>query len=244
MEAEERPSKLRKLSHNHDNDRDHDSRLRPAPPQTTEPSHPTDSEAEDENEISIDVEERKPAPASATAASLKSTLNAQMDRTSDAEGQPAEPVLSKNQLKKLKRKAEWEAGREDRKLKRKEKDKEKKARKQAAREEGVQQQVEDVKGPVAEIRKKSTGYVPRKRRQRLPIALVIDCGFDDLMVEKERISLGSQITRCYSDNNKAPFQAHLYVSRWTEGSELRKRFEGLLKGMYKNWRVYGESEVR
>ncbi|KAK5942570.1 tRNA (guanine(9)-N(1))-methyltransferase [Knufia obscura] len=239
MEAEERPSKLRKLSHNHDHDRDHDSRLRPAPPQTTEPSHPTDSEAEDENEISIDVEERKPAPASATAASLKSTLNAQMDRTSDAEGQPPEPVLSKNQLKKLKRKAEWEAGREDRKLKRKEKEKEKKARKRAAREEGVQHQAEDVKGADVQadvLRKKSTGYIPRKRRQHLPIALVIDCAFDDLMVEKERISLGSQITRCYSDNNKAPFQAHLYVSGWTEGSELRKRFEGLLKGMYKNWR--------
>jgi tRNA (guanine9-N1)-methyltransferase len=65
---------------------------------------------------------------------------------------------------------------------------------------------------------------------------VIDCGFDSLMHEREIISLGSQVTRAYSDNTRAQYQAHLYVSGWEPTTELRKRFDGLLKGVHANWR--------
>jgi tRNA (guanine9-N1)-methyltransferase len=74
----------------------------------------------------------------------------------------------------------------------------------------------------------------RPRYTRLPIALVIDCGFDDLMTEKEIISLGSQLTRSYSDNYKALFQAHLFVSSW--GGQLRERFNTVLEKHHENWR--------
>lgn len=237
MESEERPAKLRKLSHGSSGD----FALAPveAPSHAQFQSAPTQNAAveyADETEAGADT--RPEERARSTASGLESALNAQMDRTSDAEGQPAEPVLSKNQLKKLKRKAEWEAGREDRKLKRKEKSKEKKARKRAQREEELEQRkgTKDMGLHGDDIHKPKARMPPRKRPQRLPVAFVIDCGFNDLMVEKEHISLGSQITRAYSDNSKAPFQAHLYVSSWTEDSELRKRFEGLLKAMYKNWK--------
>jgi tRNA (guanine9-N1)-methyltransferase len=69
---------------------------------------------------------------------------------------------------------------------------------------------------------------------RLPVAFVIDCGFDDLMTEREMISLGSQLTRSYSDNHKAQFQAHLFVSSW--GGQLRERFNTVLEKHHENWR--------
>ena len=74
----------------------------------------------------------------------------------------------------------------------------------------------------------------RPRHTRLPITLVIDCGFDDLMTEREMISLGSQLTRSYSDNYKALFQAHLFVSSW--GGQLRERFNTVLEKHHENWR--------
>lgn len=146
------------------------------------------------------------------------------------------PIISKNKLKKLKRDQDWEVNREKRKAKRKEKVQEKKQRKRAAREEA------DPTAPTQPkaIQKSGEGQKPevskkRKRPQyeQLPITLILDCGFDDLMMDKERKSLGSQITRCYSDNHKAPYQAHLAISSF--GGHLKERFDGLLAGQYHSW---------
>ncbi|EHY58531.1 tRNA (guanine(9)-N(1))-methyltransferase [Exophiala dermatitidis] len=142
------------------------------------------------------------------------------------DGQP----LSKNQLKKLRKKQEWEAGREYRKLKRKQKMQEKRARKREAREGGGEQNPTSDAGTVQQQNQRKK---PRKPVQ-LPITIIIDCGFDGLMIEKERISLGSQITRSYSDNSRAPFQAHLVISSW--GGHLKKRFDTVLNKHYLNWR--------
>ncbi|ETN38130.1 uncharacterized protein HMPREF1541_07754 [Cyphellophora europaea CBS 101466] len=131
--------------------------------------------------------------------------------------------MSKNQLKKLRKRQEWEAGRDYRKAKRKQKAKEKKERKRASKEE------RRVNGVLEE---------PQSRKPRnpvqLPITFIIDCGFDDLMMEKEMISLGSQITRAYSDNSRSTYQAHIAVSSW--GGKLRERFDTRLSGNYKKWR--------
>jgi tRNA (guanine9-N1)-methyltransferase len=54
------------------------------------------------------------------------------------------------------------------------------------------------------------------------------------MTEREMISLGSQLTRSYSDNHKALFQAHLFVSSW--GGQLRERFNTVLEKHHENWR--------
>lgn len=55
-----------------------------------------------------------------------------------------------------------------------------------------------------------------------------------IMTERERISLGAQLTRSYSDNHKAPFQAKLIISSW--GRELKQRFETVLLKHHENWR--------
>ncbi|KAL9100026.1 MAG: hypothetical protein Q9163_004543 [Psora crenata] len=150
------------------------------------------------------------------------------------------PPISKNQQKKLKRDQEWEANRAARKAKRKEKVKEKKLQKRAAHKVdsvGIPPAQRILSPNVHASSKNHSAEVPRPRHRRfvqLPITFVLDCSFDDLMNEKERISLASQITRCYSDNHRAPYQAHLAISSF--GGHLKERFEGVLSGSYQSWR--------
>ena len=144
--------------------------------------------------------------------------------------------LSKNKLKKLKRDQDWEANRDKRKATRKEKQKEKKHKNRAAREDAALQS-----SAVTEDTQKANNNDECESRRhhrpqpvQLPITLVIDCGFDDLMVDAERRSLGAQITRCYSDNNHAPYKAHLVISSF--GGDLKERFDNLLEGHHRSWK--------
>jgi len=144
--------------------------------------------------------------------------------------------LSKNKLKKLKRDQVWEANRDKRKAIRKEKQKEKKHRNRAAREDAALQS-SAVTEDTQEANNNDEGESRRHHRPQpvqLPITLVIDCGFDDLMVDAERRSLGAQITRCYSDNNHAPYKAHLVISSF--GGHLKERFDNLLEGHHRSWK--------
>ncbi|CRK36791.1 hypothetical protein BN1723_020556, partial [Verticillium longisporum] len=61
---------------------------------------------------------------------------------------------------------------------------------------------------------------------RVPVALVVDCDFEEYMLESERISLSSQVTRCYSDNRRARYQSHLYISSYK--GMMKERFETTL----------------
>ena len=139
--------------------------------------------------------------------------------------EPAKP-LSKNQQKKLRRKAEWEAKAEERRLKRREERK----RKRERRQERMKGQGE---GPEANFEEE--GHKARLRSQQflVPLTFVIDCDFNDLMLEHELKSLASQITRCYSDNRNALYKAHIVVSSF--GGALKERFEGPLRSQHKNW---------
>lgn len=148
-----------------------------------------------------------------------------------------EPPISKSKLKKLKRDREWEENREQRKAKRKEKIQAKKERRRAAHGAGAPGD------PIPSNSSTNATYSfnackPRggeiKQPIQLPITIVLDCGFDDLMSEKECKSLGAQITRCYSDNQKAPFKAHIVISSF-EG-RLKERFNKILSGHYSSWK--------
>ena len=152
-------------------------------------------------------------------------------------GELETPTLSKNQLKKLKRDQAWEENRAKRKAKRKEKTQERKQRKRVARNEANLVPSAQQINPQLLGEKKNVGLSEKPKRSqsvRLPITLVLDCGFDDLMMDKERTSLGSQLTRCYSDNHKAPFEVHLAVSSF--GGHLKERFDGVLAGQYQSWK--------
>ena len=149
----------------------------------------------------------------------------------------AEPPLSKSKLKKLKRDQQWEENRAKRKAKRKEKVQEKKQRKRAARALANTDSAPQLQS-IAKPKEREPGSVLQNKKVpeylQLPVTLVLDCQFDDLMMDKERKSLASQITRCYSDNHKAAFQTHLVVSSF--GGHLKDRFDGILAGNHRSWK--------
>lgn len=239
MESDERPAKIRKLSSHHERDT--------LPAQSaTFVDHPTDAPMQDAAGITptqpsttaplADVPEStisQPQNRSAgttTATSLDNTATALPENalqppttasTTTAETDaPSNPPLSKSMQKKLRKQAEWDAKKEDRKIWRKEKNQAKKERKRE----------EKRSNPDAWKEKQKQWVKPTM----LPITLLIDCDFDNLMRDNERISLGGQLTRCYSDNKNAPFRAHLAVCSFN--GKLRERFDGVLNKSYQNWK--------
>lgn len=145
--------------------------------------------------------------------------------------------ISKNKLKKLKREQQYEENRGRRKIKRKEKLQEKKLRKRATRDisrttgleisANINSRMNDNDGPEGNRRR-------LRQSVQLPVTIIIDCSFDDLMLPQERTSLAAQLTRCYSDNSKAPFKTHLAISSF--GGHLKDRFDNILSGNHKNWK--------
>lgn len=229
MEAEERPSKVRKLSHDGQGLDGSDGKLQadlvtdgstkqPSPPsETTGASAPASvasaANGEDTHDSDvIDVE----------AGDVASPLQG-----SAQEGAPATAPMSKNALKRLRRKEEWEAGRDDRKARRKEKLVAQRERKREAKKEAI------AKGEPLPRTQQQQRF-RQGRPVQVPITIVIDCDFDDLMRDGERISLASQLTRVYSDNKIAKYQVHLAVSSF--GGQLKERFDGLMRAHYLSWK--------
>ena len=150
-----------------------------------------------------------------------------MDQPSRGTDARPESTLSKNQLKKLRKRQEWEAQRETRKQRRKEK--------KVAQRERRQQAAPDPATPAAAATTPLPRPAPRRAPSvQLPVTIVLDCGFDALMTDKERISLASQVTRCYADNARAPYRAHLALAAF--GGRLRERFDTVLAGHHRGWK--------
>lgn len=217
MESEERPSKMRKL----DNGSSHvdDNVTDKAKADDTLPQNGDSTSTKEHEDLLGEAKsdgapsEQLPAPVD-TAPSV-AAVNA------DA----ADPPLSKNQMKKLRRKAEWESKREERKTIRKEKQLAKRERKKAEKEEA------EGNPDAAVPEKKRPTY---QKAVQLPITIIIDCDFDNLMRDGERISLAGQITRSYSDNRNSRKRAHLTICSF--GGKLRERFDGVLARNYESWR--------
>lgn len=79
-----------------------------------------------------------------------------------------------------------------------------------------------------------------KRRPKFPtdqepsnVTVVLDCGFDDLMEEGERVSLAGQLTRCYSDNRRCARPVNIIVSCFN--GRLQSRFETEMRGSHHLW---------
>lgn len=132
------------------------------------------------------------------------------------------PQLSKSQLKKLKKKEEWEAKRDDRKVKRRVKAKARKERRRANPEtySAWQQTKRSAAAHAAQI--------------PVPVSIVFDCSYDDLMNETELVSLCSQLTRAYSDSRKSVWRPKMVVSSF--GGKLRERFETVLYRTHEHWK--------
>lgn len=221
MDEEERPRKLAKLEHD---DEAIDDELGPAMTGAVaaadEPSQtvaPTDDNAQLEQSELPKADNAIPVGESALPGGT-ATPN-------------APPALSKNQLRKLKKREQWEAGREQRKEKRREQMAKKKERRQRmvdeARETGGEEAVQALRKQWETTRSKS------RRSTLLPLSIVIDCGYDDLMNPHERISLAGQLTRSYSENTRAVWRSNLMFSSFDK--QLKERFDKVL-APYRNWK--------
>ncbi|KAF4965304.1 hypothetical protein FSARC_6886 [Fusarium sarcochroum] len=140
-------------------------------------------------------------------------------RPADEEAVP----MSKNALKRLKKQQQWEAGKEERKQKRKDSRVARKVRKREERAALIAQGID----PDANKKEKPPSI-------NVPISLIFDCDFEQYMREKEIISLGSQITRSYSENKNARYRTQIYVSDWN--GKLAERFHQILDDKHRNWK--------
>lgn len=214
MEEEERPRKLQKT--------EHEDGIESHLAENGEPMMSGALKTGDEAVIAeqhIANETIRSAP-TAENPEEKTNDNEKQEATTEENGTTQAVPLSKRQQKRMLRQARWDEQKEERKKQRKEKNKQRKIRK---REEWQQ------------IIEENGGNVPQKKRSVLvPVTLVIDCGWDHLMDDRQRISLGSQITRAYSDNSKAPYRSHLVISSFDK--LLKERFDTVLRKMHENWR--------
>ncbi|KAJ5768466.1 tRNA (guanine(9)-N(1))-methyltransferase TRM10 [Penicillium manginii] len=147
------------------------------------------------------------------------------------EAEEGAPKISKNQLKRLRRQAKWEEERDVRKAKRKDLAQKKKERRY---EEIKEARANGGAEAVAALKKQWGGARGKSRRSKLlPFTIVVDCGYDELMTSKERISLSSQLTRIYSDNTHSPWRGNLIFS--TFDKLLKERFDTTLSS-HKLWK--------
>ena len=238
MEVEERPTKIRRLSYPANTSNE----LRTVPGKSTREGNHSMLEQKRTLIAEVNHEDESAASSDEGGILLEDSENGQVNAAASSGmiAPAAGSALSKNQLKKLKRKQDWEDGRAFRKAKRKEKIKEKKQHKRDATKNEVDPApAQSPAEPPSSNVKHENGIVetPKQRHVRtvqLPITFIFDCGFDELMSEKERISLASQLTRCYSDNYRAPFRAHLAVSSF--GGQLKQRFDTVLSGQHQSWK--------
>lgn len=152
-----------------------------------------------------------------TMSDLKDDVN-QIRRT-----EPTPPVpegMTKSAWKRELRRRKWEIEKDEYTQRRKEKRKALKLEKRINRQSNVEVKPESAKSN-------------SKPGVHLPITVIIDCGFDDLMKDQERKSLSTQLIRCYSENRKSPYVVDLKVTSLDK--KLLDRFEGPMKGQYKFW---------
>jgi tRNA (guanine9-N1)-methyltransferase len=140
------------------------------------------------------------------------------------------PKLSKSQLKRLRKAEQWEAGKQYRKTQRKMKKQARKA------EQRAELQAKIANGEAAIMYQPGDKEKQKRPRRpiQVPVSLILDCDFNELMTEKELISLGAQLTRCYSENKKTAYRSHLALSSW--GGTLKSRFETVLTNNHLGWK--------
>ncbi|KAK4447734.1 guanine-1-methyltransferase-domain-containing protein [Podospora aff. communis PSN243] len=150
----------------------------------------------------------------------------------EAEAQNNTPgaPLSKNQLKRLRRQQQYQAYKEERKVKRKDKRHARQERKRAERDAKIAEAEAAGLDPKEALRPQGELWAPKPVR----LAFVIDCDFEGYMRDAEIVSLSSQITRSYSQNRKARYQGHFFVSSWK--GKLQERFETTLEKAHERWK--------
>ncbi|ODV95034.1 hypothetical protein PACTADRAFT_25758, partial [Pachysolen tannophilus NRRL Y-2460] len=134
--------------------------------------------------------------------------------------------ISKKEWKRQQRRLKYEAQKEEYKEQRREKKKEARH----ARSELIRKLKENGE-PLPESTKRERTLKPEEQTHSKS-RIVIDCSFDDLMNDKEVISLSSQITRSYAANKRSKTPVDLIITSLDK--RLKQRFDKDLSH-YKYW---------
>lgn len=133
------------------------------------------------------------------------------------------PGMSKNAWKKLQKQKKWDEQKDEYRLRRREKKKVARANKRL-RSENPESGDENYHSQPK--REKPQTQVPSG------VKVIMDCAFDELMSDKEIVSMSNQITRCYSAKRHATHDVDLVISSFNK--RLKARFEKSILD-YKLW---------
>ena len=140
---------------------------------------------------------------------------------------PVPEGMSKNQWKKIWKRKQWDLNKEEYRQKRKVKKQRVKENRQrliqSYIERGEEIPSEYIREPKVNVNQVDSG-----------MELIIDCSFDDLMNDREIVSLSTQLTRAYATNKRANKYSEIKVIGFNK--RLKERFEnGLSNSNHKNW---------
>jgi len=135
--------------------------------------------------------------------------------------------MSKHQWKKMMKRKRWA---------------ENKVQMRIARRQRLKDRKLEKKRKIQELKDKGADYsslLPPKKPRKLTadeqndtdVTLIVDCAFDDLMLEKEVVSLSGQIARSYSVNKRSPNRVKLIIGCFNK--RLKNRFDESLKDYIK-----------
>lgn len=124
------------------------------------------------------------------------------------------PGMSRNQWKKLQRQKRWEETKEEYRLIKRQK-------KKAARERKRHNRGEEGSGTDdINYHQQKRPKIPSQQKQT-GVKIVIDCEFDELMNNKEIVSLSNQITRAYSAKRHCEYDLQLDITSFNKNLKLR-----------------------
>lgn len=121
--------------------------------------------------------------------------------------------MSKNAWKKLQKQKRWDEQKDEYRIVRREKKKAARIRKAERKANGVEDD-------------DNYHLLPKKPlpSKQIPsgVKIIMDCEFDDLMSDKEIVSMSNQITRCYSAKRHSDYVVDLVISSFNK--RLKARF--------------------
>ncbi|PWN28038.1 hypothetical protein BDZ90DRAFT_231805 [Jaminaea rosea] len=119
------------------------------------------------------------------------------------DGTPIPIGMTKSAFKKQRRKEAWEAGKADRRAASKEK---RKAKERSKKEDRAAMSPEQRQALREASAKERLEHINARRQSKGPFGanVVIDCAFDELMTDKEILSICSQLSFCYSSQKRSP----------------------------------------
>ncbi|KAK6520408.1 tRNA (guanine(9)-N(1))-methyltransferase [Arthrobotrys conoides] len=205
---------------------------------TIEPSTADPLQVQELESTNNDRKRKRSSSPTTTPSINPSEVSNQIVESPTSDGAP----LSKNQQKKLLKKQKWEESRESRRALRREKMAAKRIRQREDRNatKADFQTEKTTGGPKPGKKRKNNRKLERKSK-RLPLKCIVDCSFDEYMMDKEVASLGAQVSRCYSDNRIAKFSMDLWLT--CVNKRLRSHLHLMHGDKWKSWRKIHVTDV-